>query len=385
MLLEITGLSNSGEGISRLEDGRLVFVQGALPDDVVTAELVSQKSDYAFARTLEVVTPSPERVESVCPFSSSCGGCSLICMSYQAQLAFKRKQFETQIHRVDPSVIIEDPVSGPPLHYRSRARFRYLLKDGKPSLSFYEQASNNNIPITSCAVADGFLNEFIANPPKLNVWELKDSQLSCITTDNGVLYDNSVGTITITAAQKTRTLYVSNSVFFQSNLVLLPKLIDKVASCVSGSEVMDLYSGVGTFSAFVEDKCHVTAVELNRNCLALAKRHLKNTSFFTAPVEKWKPSVSRVDTIIVDPPRTGLDKNVPALITSFNASTLIYVSCYLPTLARDLERLSQLGWKIENAQMFDFYPNTPHMECVVQLINQNAKAKHHVNIGVDAD
>lgn len=367
MLLEIMGLSNSGEGISRLEDGRLVFVQGALPGDVVTAGLVSQKSDYASARTLEVVTPSPDRVESVCPFSSSCGGCSLICMSYQAQLAFKQKQFENQIHRVDPSVTVEEPVSGPPLHYRSRARFRYLLKDGKPALSFFEQASNTNIPITSCAIADKALNAFIANPPKLNVWELKHSQLSCITTDNGVLYDNSVDTITITAAQKTCTMYVSNSVFFQSNLVLLPKLIEKVADNVKGTEVMDLYSGVGTFSAFVEDKCHVTAVELNKNCLALAKRHLKNTSFFTSPVEKWKPSISRVDTIIVDPPRTGLDRNVPALITSFNASTLIYVSCYLPTLVRDLERLKQLGWKIESAQMFDFYPNTPHLECVVMM------------------
>ena len=367
MLLEITGLSNSGEGISRLEDGRLVFVQGALPGDVVTAELVARKSDYASARTLEVVTPSPDRVESVCPFSASCGGCSLICLSYQAQLAFKQRQFENQIHRVDPSVAVEEPVSGPPLHYRSRARFRYLLKDGKPSLSFYEQGSNNNIPITSCAIADKALNAFIANPPKLNVWELEDSQLSCITTDNGVLYDNSVDTITLTAVGKTRTLYVSNSVFFQSNLVLLPKLIEKVAENVKGSEVMDLYSGVGTFSAFVEDKCHVTAVELNKSCLALAKRHLKNTSFFTSPVEKWKPSISGVDTIIVDPPRTGLDKNVPALITSFNASTLIYVSCYLPTLVRDLERLKQLGWKIESAQMFDFYPNTPHVETVVLM------------------
>jgi len=367
MLLEITDLSNSGSGISRLEDGRLVFVQGALPGDVVTATLVSQKSDYATATTLEVVKPSPDRVESVCPFSSSCGGCSLICMSYQAQLAYKQKQFETEIHRVDPSVRVEEPVSGPPLHYRSRARFRYLLKDGKPSLSFFEQASNNSIPITSCAIADNELNSFIANPPKLNVWELKDAQLSCITTDNGVLYDDSVGKITLTAAQKTCTLYVSNSVFFQSNLVLLPKLIDKVVANVQGKEVMDLYSGVGTFSAFVEDKCHVTAVELNKNCLALAKRHLKNTTFFTSPVEKWKPSVSHVDTIIVDPPRTGLDKDVPALITSFNASTLIYVSCYLPTLTRDLGRLKQLGWKIENAQMFDFYPNTPHVETVVLM------------------
>ena len=112
----------------------------------------------------------------------------------------------------------------------------------KPSLSFFEQSSNNNIPITSCAIADNALNAFIANPPKLNVWELEDSQLSCITTDSGVLYDNSVGKITITAAQKTCTLHVSNSVFFQSNLVLLPKLNKRLYLINFRNSNMDNYS-----------------------------------------------------------------------------------------------------------------------------------------------
>lgn len=360
MYLEITGLSNSGSGISRLEDGRLVFVQGALPGDAVEAELVSRKSDYAEAKTLEVLRPSPDRVEPVCPHASKCGGCSLMCLSYKAQLACKQSWLESALPQADA------PVSAQPFGYRSRTRFRYGLQNGKPSLSFYEQSSNTNIPITSCPVCDADLNAFIADPPRLNVWELEDSQLPCITTDSGVLYGNKTGKITITAAGKTRSLSVSNSVFFQSNLLLLPAMIEEIVSNTEGESVMDLYSGVGTFSAFLEDTHRVTAVEINKNCLALAKTHLKNTRFFTSPVEKWKTS-EKVDTIIVDPPRTGLDKSVPALISTFGAKRLIYVSCYLPTLARDLERLKALGWTVEKARMFDFYPNTPHLECVVMM------------------
>jgi 23S rRNA (uracil1939-C5)-methyltransferase len=156
-------------------------------------------------------------------------------------------------------------------------------------------------------------------------------------------------------------------VFFQSNLGLLPSMIDYVVSLVQGPSVMDLYSGVGTFSAYLEDRFDVTAVEINKHCLSLAKKHLKKTSFFTSPVERWNPKTSRVDTVIVDPPRVGLDKAVPQMIASWNPSRIVYVSCYAPTLHRDAKRLEELGYRLESVKMFDFYPQTPHLECVVLM------------------
>ena len=141
---------------------------------------------------------------------------------------------------------------------------------------------------------------------------------------------------------------MSNRVFFQSNLILLPQLIDYVVSLTEGPGVMDLYSGVGTFSAYLEDRFEVTAVEINKFCLSLAKSHLKNTRFFTSPVEKWNPKEKKVDTVIVDPPRVGLDKKVPDMIASWNPRCIVYVSCYPPTMHRDVQRLSQLGYKAES-------------------------------------
>ena len=367
MILTITGLSNDGRGIARMEDGRIVFADGALPGDTVQARMVSSKTDYCEAKVLQVLEASDIREESACPFSSQCGGCSLMCMKLDAQRKFKQESFENALLRVESSARVLEPVFGSRFGYRSRARFRYSLENGVPRLGFQEGSSNTDVLITSCPVADSALNAFIASPPKLNVWELKDRQLSCITTDSGVLYGSGTGRITVTVASQKRVLPVSNSVFFQSNLELLPKMIEEVVGLTDGTDVMDLYSGVGTFSAFLEDRFNVTAVEMNKYCLSLARQHLRNTEFFTSAVEKWKGTHRNVDTVIVDPPRTGLDKTVPQLITSFGPERIIYVSCFQTTLMRDLQRFKALGWHVEQGRLFDFYPNTPHLECVVMM------------------
>ncbi len=257
-------------------------------------------------------------------------------------------------------------VCSPPFGYRSRARFRY----SKEGLSFYEKKTNTPVVIRECPVLDSKLNALLARPPRLNLWELPDGELSCISTDDGVVFGDSIGWVTISAKTGTRRLPVSGDVFFQSNRVILPELIDFVVENTTGPRVMDLYSGVGTFSAFLEDAFSVVAVEREKKCLSLARRHLKNTTFYTSAVEKWNPRLESgraVDTVIVDPPRVGLESRVPSLLASWSPSRIIYVSCYLPTLLRDVKRLIRLGYSVSLARLFDFYPNTPHMETVVLM------------------
>lgn len=295
----------------------------------------------------------------MCPYFGKCGGCSILDVPYEKQVSDKNENFRQRLSALFEDVRIDDPVTGPQFGYRSRARFRY----SKQGLSFFEEKSNSPVIIRSCPVLDGNLNAFLSDPPKLNLWELEDGQLACISTDKRVLYGKETGWITVAG----RRLPVSNDVFFQSNLILLPSLVDYVKENVQGRYVMDLYSGVGTFAAFLEDDYDVTAVEINRKCLSLAKMHLKKTRFFTSPVEKWNARKQKVDTVIVDPPRVGLDSKVPQMLSSFDASTIIYISCYLPTQLRDLERLKALGYSATKARLFDFYPNTPHTETVVMM------------------
>ena len=295
----------------------------------------------------------------ICPYFGKCGGCSSLDIPYDVQLSQKQQHLTQALSALCPSVKIEEPVFGPQFGYRSRARFRYS-KDG---LSFFEEKSNTPIVIKHCPVLDDMLNDFLANPPKLNIWELDEGQLSCISTDKKVVFNEDMAWVTV----GDRKLPVSGDVFFQSNRILLPAMIDYIKANVIGSDVMDLYSGVGTFSAFLEDSCNVTAVEINKKCLSLAKQHLKHTEFFTSPVERWNSKKKNVDTVIVDPPRVGLDRKVPSMISSWKPQRVIYVSCYLNTMLRDLERFQSLGFDIQSAKLFDFYPNTPHVETVVMM------------------
>lgn len=362
MYVRAEKFAQGGRSVGHLEDGRVVFIDGLFPGEEAEISIVEDKKDYCIATVKEIFVKSPDRRASICKYSGSCGGCPWIELSYDRQVAEKDRLLK-ELFSDFPDAHFNEPVTGPELGYRCRARFQYSVKNGKASLGFCAENSNTSIEIKSCPVADKALNDLISNPPRLNAWELKNSELSCISTDDGVLYDERTGWITV----GDRRLPVSNKVFFQSNPILLPKLIDYVVSLTQGPSVMDLYSGVGTFSAFLEDRFDVTAVEINKFCLSLAKQHLKKTRFFTSPVEKWNPKVDKVDTVIVDPPRVGLDKAVPQMIASWQPSRIIYVSCYAPTLHRDCLRLAQLGYKVESIRMYDFYPQTSHVETVVLM------------------
>lgn len=362
MYLKAEKFAQGGRSVGHLEDGRVVFIDGLFPGEEGEIQIVEEKKDYCSAKALSVSVPSPARRKSPCQFSAQCGGCPWIELEYDAQIKAK-VELVKELFSDFPDAKFEEPVTGPELGYRSRARFQYKIRNGKASLGFCAESSNTSVEITNCPIADKNLNDLIANPPRLNAWELKNQELSCITTDDGVLYDEKTGWITI----GNRRLPVSNRVFFQSNPILLPKLIDYVVSLTQGPSVMDLYSGVGTFSAFLEDRFDVTAVEINKHCLSLAKQHLKNTRFFTSPVEKWNPKTTKVDTVIVDPPRVGLDKAVPQMIASWKPERIIYVSCYPPTQHRDIRRLVELGYKAQSIKLFDFYPQTPHVETVILM------------------
>ena len=367
MRVKAERFAQGGRSVAHLDDGRVVFIDGLFPGEEAEISIVDDKNDYCIASVDSLRTVSPSRRPSPCKYSCQCGGCPWIELSYDCQVKAKEELLR-ELFSDFPDVVFKDPVTGPEFGYRCRARFQYSVRNGKPHLGFCAENSNRSVEIDRCPVADDALNGLISNPPRLNAWELKNSELSCITTDDGVLFstgsdDDRCGWITVAG----KKLPVSNKVFFQSNAGLLPSLIDYVVSLVQGPSVMDLYSGVGTFSAYLEDRFDVTAVEINRHCLSLARKHLKRTSFFTSPVEKWNPRTSRVDTVIVDPPRVGLDKAVPRMIASWNPSRIVYVSCYAPTLHRDVKRLEDLGYRPESMRMFDFYPQTGHVECALSM------------------
>ena len=150
-LIEISGLGSSGEGVGKL-DGLAVFVEGALPDEIVDVELVTVKKNYAVGRLVEIVKPSPERVKPICPLYSRCGGCQLQHMSYPAQLKWKRQQLVDAIERIGKlgGVKIFDTLGMEnPLRYRNKMQFPI----GKGlRIGCYERSSHKIVDTQSCLI-----------------------------------------------------------------------------------------------------------------------------------------------------------------------------------------------------------------------------------------
>lgn len=383
--LTIEKLVSKGEGLARRE-GKTIFVQGALPDETVIAEETEQKSDFSRAKAIEVLTPSEDRVEPQCPHYGICGGCDLQHASVSSQATFKYEIVKENLKRMG-SVDIDDPerkitvlpvVSGPGWAYRSRVRFHVDLASG--ACGFIGRKSSELVDIHHCPILCGSLNRLLDEKRPLLLkaaqmrlategWQQRKRfvEVPAFAGDTKV----SLSDTAVSVKLGEKTLWANSNVFFQNNRHILPVVVGFVQKQVIGSTIVDLYAGVGTFSAFVEGpELQVVAVERDKQCLALAERNLAHTEFFPQTAERWSrlQDQRKVDTVIVDPPRTGLEARLVRTIASWEPKAIIYVSCDSVTLARDCKRFAQAGYKVSVLQVFDLYPQTSHVESAVVLI-----------------
>ncbi|MCH5252963.1 MAG: 23S rRNA (uracil(1939)-C(5))-methyltransferase RlmD [Lachnospiraceae bacterium] len=171
VILDIDDLGNNGEGIGHLH-GYTLFVKGALPGEKIKARIMKQKKGYGYARLSEILIPSPDRVEPLCPSAGPCGGCTLQHLSYEGQLKYKEKKVRdclTRIGGVDMSSVEWLPIlgmtetagdAGQPWRYRNKAQFPVRAdKEGKPVTGFFAGRSHSIIPVSSCAIQHPVINE----------------------------------------------------------------------------------------------------------------------------------------------------------------------------------------------------------------------------------
>lgn len=183
--------------------------------------------------------------------------------------------------------------------------------------------------------------------------------------------------------------------FFQTNVHAVERLYTDAISCISDyadKRVFDLFCGTGTITQAVAQKAkEAVGVEIVPEAVAMAKESaalngIDNCTFYEGDVFKVLDSLEESpDAIIVDPPRAGISPDALKRIAGYGVPEMVYVSCNYKSLVRDLVMMESYGYKVEHLRFYDNFPFTKHVETVVHLINQNAKAKHHVNIGVDAE
>lgn len=424
--LRIEKLVQGGEGMARLPDGRVCFVQGALPGELCKVRITFQKKDFTRGKAVAVIESSPDRVEPKCPLYGKCGGCSLQHLASEKQVEYLERIERENFKRLAHAELPEDFFihSGAPFGYRNRARVVFCDKRagksfGKPldkpsgelpgksfgSFAFREQESNELIPFESCPVLTPALNEFLQGPAHDIAASMrrhdfrKDASLNVFDNGSGcVSYyyhgmpaeefrKNAVSAVKIGDS----LIEADASVFFQSNLGLLPELVQAVRKAVdegiqsgeaSDDWLIDLFSGVGFFAALLCDKFkRITTVERDDGCLRHAKVNLSVPSARVAdgvsPVienvsqaaEEWllENVVDMPATLIVDPPRTGLPPEALSAIVKSSVNRLIYVSCDPVTLARDYAKFAAAGFVLKHAEGFAFYPQTPHLEMLFVL------------------
>lgn len=376
MDVRIEKLISGAKGLGEI-NGKSIIVSNALPGELVDVEIESEKKSFIQAKAVKVLEPSEKRIIPVCPYYGICGGCDFQIVSEKDSAYLKQETIKDNMRRIGKLSSLPEflpPVYGEFKAYRSRCRVHVDLKSKRQG--FLSSKSNDLINLHHCPALKDSLNTLLEERNG-RVYKVARSALfenrinkntafaevplfagDCLVSDSSKPVDITIGDYCYS---------VSSNVFFQSNPSLMPSLFAFVLENAIGDNIMDLYSGVGTFSALFEGQGKtVYAVERQKECLALSKKNAPTAISYTADVAKWaKNAKHRVDTVIVDPPRVGLDSSVIDMISSWNPERIIYISCNSVTLARDLGLFT--SYRAEKARVFDFYPGSSHVETVVLL------------------
>ena len=374
MRLKIEKAATDCLGLAHDEDGRVVLVSGALPGEIVECTVLDRGKGIVKAEVSSVVEPSEMRIAPRCPYHALCGGCSFQIVSEKDSASIKEGIVRDNLIRIGKLGELppfEETVYGEAARYRHRARFHVGIRERK--WGFMARHSNEIVHVESCPLLSPRLDALLIDGRDL-VAASRDAVFSNRTAGGIAEVSAFEGDDDISLGEKAVRItvgdipyMVSAKVFFQSNPRLLPQLLSFVRENATGETVMDLYSGVGTFSALFEGSGkRVYAVEREPRCLMLSRRNAPSAESFTADVALWgKGRGEKPDTIIVDPPRSGIARDALSLIGSFGAERIIYVSCNSATAARDIGALQ--GYHLEKAKVFDFYPGSGHEESAFVL------------------
>jgi 23S rRNA (uracil1939-C5)-methyltransferase len=354
--LKIEDVAFGGKGVAR-ERGKAVFVPYTIEGELVSAEIVREKKQFAEADLVEVKQRSPNRVAPECPYFGRCGGCAYQHIDYQHQLVIKWRQVRDALQRIGK--VKEVPMR--PIVPSSRQyayRNRITVHAQNDVIGFFRRDSHRLIDIGRCPISGEEVNRALA--------ELREQK------------HVPDGHYTLRTASEPR-------VFSQINEQVAQTLRTLVIDLVSPNQALliDAYCGAGFFAKALLDKFeHVIGIDWDRFAIATAKENASekekyiagdveselttSDGFLAVEGETRRLRSRRSLTIIIDPPATGLTEGVRKAITDLAPATLLYVSCNPPTLARDLKELHQT-FAINSVTPLDMFPQTAEIEVLVHL------------------
>ena len=399
MEVKIEKLDNFGRGITYLNN-KICFVENAYPEEVVEIEILKENKKIIEAKTISVIKESPSRVESLCPYSKTCGGCNFSNLKYEEELIYKTSKVKDLILKFTGlENIVEDTSYINEYNYRNK-----IILHGKDNkLGLYEESTNTIVEIDKCLLVNDKINEIIkvlkeenisieealiktSNDEKQVLVSIKGQiksisklkELSSVLIINNKLETESSSIVTNIGKYK---FYESVNSFFQINKDLTEKLYDEalnVVKVVKPNKLLDLYCGTGTIGIYVSEfASEIIGIDYNESNIFDANKNkelnnLNNIKFICDKVENQIDNFKDIDMIIVDPPRKGLDQKTKEYLNSIKAKHLVYISCDPVTFARDLNDLKD-NYDIEYIKPFNMFPKTYHVENVAYLKLKNIK------------
>ena len=385
MQVHIDRMDHFGNGIGNI-NGKIIFVKGALPGETVDVTITKDKKSFMEGTINTIIYKSSKRVEPFCKYFEVCGGCSLCHLNYENTLEYKKERVKNILYKFDiPKINVIKNEND--LYYRNKIELKIV--DGK--LGFYEKSTHNLIEIKDCKVTKKSINksfEFVKNMKLENAnvtirANYNDEVLIIIDSKEKPVIlnpeDYKIGGIVLNDKciygqdnfmEKINNLFftVSYNSFFQVNNYINLELFNLIKENIVGKTVLDLYSGVGTLSIVaskVVDKVYSIEVTQNavKNALINAKiNKCDNINFILGKVEDKIGFINdKIDTIIVDPARAGLDKKTIEVINKLSPQRIIYVSCDTQSLANNLVDLT--NYEIKKFYILDMFSYTYHIEC----------------------
>jgi len=385
-ILDIISSDNLGNGIAKVDDF-VIFVKRAVCNDKVKVRIVSKSKKYAQASIISVVENSVHRENPKCPYYYQCGGCSFLHVNYDYEKK-KKEEYVKRLFKRDFDVYDTS-------EYNYRTKVILHVKNGE--LGFYKEHSNEVVSVDSCLLLDDKINKVYKALKNINLENVTEIMIRLSNTNeimlsiDGEITEDDMNYV-VNNNVIVKSVYINNALvygdeyilnvidgreysiypmsFFQVNLDGMKKIYDVVEKYAGvGSRLLDLYCGTGSIGIYLSSNFNeVYGVEINSDAIRNALinvdlNNLNNIKFLTGDSSCFEEVY--YDVIVVDPPRNGLNSNTISKINDMEPKRIVYVSCDVNTLKRDIELLKQ--YNVSNMSVIHMFPRTNHFECVVLL------------------
>lgn len=397
--MKIERFDDLGRGIGYINN-KVTFIDKVVPEDIVEVELTKEKKKYNEAKLIKIIKQSPLRIDAKCPYFSKCGGCQFQNITYENTIKYKKEKIVNLFSKHKISIFPEVITNISPYNYRNKI----TLKVNNYKIGFYINKTHNLVEINKCLLANPAINASIPLIKRFNICN-GEVTIRCNQNAEILIVINSQDNLNIDTnylkskiklvgiVVNNKTYYGENSLFermnnllfkisydsfFQVNPFIASQLFQIIGDNIDSSDkVLDLYCGVGTLSLMAAKKAQkVLGIEVVPNAIINALfnariNDLNNTQFVindaSTAISKIKPDFNK---IIVDPPRSGLTKNIIDVLLKIKPDEIIYVSCDPQTLVRDFTLLSSI-YEIKKSYILDMFSYTYHIETILILTKKS--------------